>query len=340
MPVENATPVDVLEAYDPLNQENVIVRDYTHSNVNADPNEIIEEPVFRAPDLEEPISETKSGPTEQPSFNPTYSELPNKEKKEGAELMASAIIDGYSTIIGLAGKIATISESKLDTEIMEGNIDPTISFPINERGDVAGVKEFVKEYNSEAQEAFSVSEEFKQTVTPPLVRVLQKKGAAMTDEHFLMYHFGKDIVEKGIIAFTLSKQNKSILENLREQTLELKRNRQGSYEYKPENNPSPQEPNIIPVKEEKEAKNEKVEQPKPPRNTRNKKAQTPVIITEEQTFSTETLPNPGFKSVIETPPGMPEFGDANLLKHMEEASKRGENNSGANKQNKRDQKKK
>ena len=318
MLVENTSPQEHPVAYDPLNQENVIVRDYTHAIVNADPNEIIEEPVFNAPDFEEPISDTEAGPTEQPSFNPTYSELPNKEKKEGAELMASAILDGYSTIIGLAGKIATISESKLDGEIMEGNIDPTIAFPINERGDVAGVKEFVKQYNSEAQEAFSVSQEFKETVTPPLVRVLQKKGAAMTDEHFLMYHFGKDIVEKGIIAFTLSKQNKSILENLREQTLELKRNRQGSYEYKPENNQSPQEPEIVPVKDE-----EIVEAPKQSRATKQKKEVKPTIITEEATFSTETLPNPGFKSVTETPAGMPEFGNPDLLKHMEQAAKRG-----------------
>lgn len=317
------------QPFDPLVSAPVIERDYTTPNISVDPNEDIPEPTFSAPPEEETQEEQiGNGPKEEPrQANPDYSELPNKEKKEGAELMADAILDGYSSIIGYAGNLATISERKLTNEIVEGNINPNLTLDIDEEGNQLTVMKFVSSYNESAKEAFSVSQEFKETVKPPLTRVLQKRGAAMTDEQFLMFQFGKDILEKGVVAFSLRSQNNQILEMLRERTINEKM--QVNVSAQPS---APQtEPRVVPATEE-----ETINPPKEPsgRSGVTAKKKKPVVLTEEQVFSTESLPEAGFSEPYVAPSGMPQFGDPNLLAHMEQASKIGKSPN-AKKQNTR-----
>ena len=304
------------EEFNPLLKENVIERDYTSLNISVDPNEIIAEPTFEAPPMSAEEINSEAGPQveEQRTFNKEYTELPNKEKREGAELMADAIIDGYTSLIGYAGNLAVISESKLEQEIIEGTISAGTTLQIDEEGTKMPVREYVKSYNEQAKEAFTVSQEFKETVKPPLTRVLQKRGAALTDEQFLAYHFGKDILEKGVTAFAIRSQNNQILNFLREESQKNRGIQTQSTIYQSEQMPPSEDPKIVPVESEK-PKETKQNSPK------KQNIKKPVILTEEETFSTAPLPSASFSEEYVSPPGMPEFGNKDLLNHMEKASK-------------------
>lgn len=303
----SANPLDIVvnaaqpetgnpEQFNPLMGESVIQRSYTGPNINpSDIPEDIPEPTFIPPPFQE-ITEEIPGTDSEKSFNPEYSELDDKSKKQGAEMMADAILDGYSTATGFLGNVATISQSKLEKEIAEGSIDPSLHLPVDEHTTLS-VSEFVTNYNQSASEAFNVDEDFKNTVRPPLVRVLAKRGAAMTDEQFLMYHFGKDLLFKSVAAFQLKSQNNQILTMLRETTSSQKQI------IAPAINHS--QPNLEIVTESVK----KIDTP------------TEILDYEAQVFSTEKAPQSGFSKKNEVPSNMPSFGDANLLAHMEEAAK-------------------
>lgn len=315
-----ATQPGQTEEFNPLLKENVIERDYTSLNISVDQNEIIPEPTFEAPPMSSEEINSESGPQveEERTFNKEYTELPNKEKREGAELMADAIIDGYASIIGYAGNLAVISESKLEQEIIEGTISAGTTLQVDENGTRIPVREYVKSYNEQAKEAFTVSQEFKETVKPPLTRVLQKRGAALTDEQFLAYHFGKDILEKGVTAFAIRSQNNQILNFLRE---ESQANRVIQNTAPIPQNELQSEPVIVPVTNEETPS---VATPKRNQQVAKNKIK-PNIVTEEETFSTAPLPSATFSEEYVAPQGMPEFGNPDLLKHMEAASKIGTN---------------
>jgi hypothetical protein len=138
----------------------------------------------------------------------------------GAEMMAEMTLDIYEKGCGFLGKLPEISESKLDQLIAEGEIDPDIQLP-TETGNI-GVKDFAVEYNSSIKDAFEVSEDFKNNVRPPLIRVFKKRGIGMTDEQLLMYYFGTDIATKGAQAFMLRKTTNSILDSLKENTIAIR----------------------------------------------------------------------------------------------------------------------
>jgi hypothetical protein len=98
----------------------------------------------------------------------------------------------------------------------EGEINPGIQIPIDGAGNTVSVEEFVQEFNSQTSEAIKTTPEFKETVRPAMVRVFEKRGIGMTDEQFLLYHFGVDLATKSITIFALRRQMSSIFDMLRE----------------------------------------------------------------------------------------------------------------------------
>ena len=180
----------------------------------------LDEPTFQAPsytDFDEP-SETEKEPAKP--FNEAYSELDGKEKTMGAEMMAEMTLDLYEKGCGLLGKVPEISEGKLDRLIAEGEIDADIKLS-TENGEIP-IKDFAVEYNESIKEAFQVSDEFKEKVKPPLIRVFKKRGVGMTDEQLLAYYFVTDLGTKGVQAFMLKKTANSILDSLKENTLAIR----------------------------------------------------------------------------------------------------------------------
>ncbi len=231
--ISNNKEMTATNDYSPLAQP-VVQRSYTNHATTGD---VSPEPLpvasFPTPTYDDEISE-ETGQNNNPSsfnsnsqgiesesrpFNQEYSELPNKEKAMGAEMMAEMVLDLYGKGCGFLGKLPQMSEQKLDRLIAEGELDSRLVIE-TQAGDMP-VKEFAVEYNKTFKEAFEVSDEFRENVKPPLERVFKKRGLGMTDEQLLIYYFATDFGAKGVQAFMMRKQTNEIIDNLKQQTLRL-----------------------------------------------------------------------------------------------------------------------
>ena len=113
-------------------------------------------------------------------INPSFNKIPDAEAKMGAEHMAKLIIDGYEQLHVFANKGLQVPERKLRKLVAEGEIDLSVEIPYD-YGKTISAGDFVKDFNEQNKDTLSVSKEFKKEVTPVLTRVLQKRGAGVTD---------------------------------------------------------------------------------------------------------------------------------------------------------------
>jgi hypothetical protein len=311
----------------------------------------LEEPSFERPsfaDLDGSAEEESSEP-ERP-FNPSYNELDGKEKTMGAEMMAEMTLDIYEKGCFYMGKIPEISEQKLDKLIAEGEIDPSIQLQ-TEAGSMP-IKDFAVEFNDSIKDAFAVTDEFKEKVKPPLIRVFKKRGIGMTDEQLLAYYFISDLGAKGAQAFMLRKTANSILDSLRENTLAIRENQlrtdrptpppapQQSYQErtdwdttsKPRNvNTTDSEPidredfdyseNIAEVIQ-KPVKKEKLEKPVRRKPQTNLEEQLAYFEPEEQEVFSNLKDKDGFTDRFQDVAGMPQYGDPVMMSELEKLSKK------------------
>jgi hypothetical protein len=306
---------EIMDDFSPLDAP-VKQRSYTNHKVYSDAEVIpeLEEPTFQAPnfnDFDEPSAEE---PQEKRVFNEAYSELDGKEKTMGAEMMAEMTLDLYTKGCEYMGKIPQISESKLDRLIAEGEIDPSIEIP-TESGNI-GVKDFAQEFNSSIKGAFEVDDEFREKVTPPLVRVFKKRGVGMTDEQLLLYYFGTDIFTRGAQAFMLKKTANSILDSLKENTMAIRESQVSRPAPKPAPAPTTSyepeetyvaEPVMKVVREKRKPKT-------------NLQEQVEFFEPEEGGGSSvfqNLKEEGGFKHETQDVSGMPSFGDASILNEIE-----------------------
>jgi len=294
----------------------------------------LEEPSFERPsfaDLDGSAEEEASEP-ERP-FNPSYSELDGKEKTMGAEMMADMTLDIYEKGCFYMGKIPEISEGKLDKLIAEGEIDASIQLQ-TEAGEMP-IKEFAVEFNDSIKEAFLVSDEFKEKVKPPLLRVFKKRGIGMTDEQLLAYYFGTDLLAKGAQAFMLRKTANNILDSLRENTMAMRENQMNNARPQPQPQPQQQYQERQPVYETStddvsytDNIAEVIQEPirrtrrKPERTTpkTNLEEQLAYFEPEEQGVYSNLKDNGGFTDDFQDVAGMPQFGDPAILSELERLS--------------------
>jgi len=325
----NEPQVEIINDFSPLDAP-VKQRSYTQHNV-ADAQVLgdLEEPTFQPPsfnDFED--GETEAEP-ERP-FNQAYSELDGKEKTMGAKMMVEMVVDLYEKGCGLLGKLPEISEGKLDRLIAEGEIDPNIEIP-TESGDL-GVKDFAREYNDSIKDAFSVSDDFKEKVKPPLERVFKKRGIGMTDEQLLMYYFATDFGAKGVQAFMLRKTANGILDSLKENTLAIReqnayrqapRTQEQEVKYEPKTEVSSDEftEKISDVVQE-----EVVEKPKRKRPATNLDEQVEFFEPEEMENGVYSVLSDkgGFKTESKVADNMPTFGDADILAGIDKIARESE----------------
>jgi hypothetical protein len=272
--------------------EPVKERDYTKPKIDTSNLESeLEEPTFEAPSFADFEDEVEEKP-----FNPSYNELGNKEKQMGAEMIADVVVDGYARLKKGMGSLSSISENKLEREFAEGNINPNIQLPIDEYGNTASIREFVKEFNDTSKEAFDTPEDFKEKVKPPLIRVFKKRGVGMTDEQLLLYYFGTDFATAGITAFGLKKSADGILKQLREQT-DMMRS---------PNTPPPPTPTTTSEASTDVSENEtEFEEPEE------------VFEVQPDIVAPTKKSNSNFSSDSNVPSNMPEFGDPEILKEID-----------------------
>jgi hypothetical protein len=305
-------------------------RSYTSHKVDStQPMPELEVPTYETPmytSFDEPEAETKEEPK---PFNEAYSQLDGKEKAMGAEMMAEMTLDIYEKGCGFLGKLPEISEDKLDRLIAEGEIDADIQIP-TEGGDVP-VKEFATEYNDSIKVAFEVSDDFKEKVRPPLIRVFKKRGIGMTDEQLLAYYFVTDLGTKGVQAFMLKKTANNILNSLKENTIALRQSRaprpKQTYQDRSEWDTASKPRNINETDVEP-IENENIgdiisEKPK----TKSSKPKTNLEEQiehfgepEEAGVFANLKDNGGFKEKSNDPDGMPEFGNTDILAELERLS--------------------
>jgi hypothetical protein len=317
---ETIVEAQIMDDFSPLDAP-VKQRSYTQHKIYSDSEVVadLEEPTFQAPnfnDFDDPSAEEEKEPAKP--FNEAYSELDGKEKTMGAEMMAEMTLDIYEKGCGFLGKLPEISESKLDQLIAEGEIDPDIQLP-TESGNI-GVKDFAVEYNSSIKDAFEVSEDFKNNVRPPLIRVFKKRGIGMTDEQLLAYYFVTDLGTKTAQALMLRKTSKNILDSLKENTMAIRESQRPTAKAPTPTAPAPQKEESIDYYEEvSEVEERVIRQPRAKAKT-NLEEQLQYFEPEEDSVFANLSDKGGFKEEFIEPSGMPQFGDKDMLSKLEKLS--------------------
>lgn len=293
-------------SYDDFNPLDEAVKERSYTKANIDPNSIegeLDEPVFEAPSFDDFDDAPNQGPSggEDPGFaNPSLNNLDNKEKRYATEQMVDTVLDGYERLTSLGNNLVQVKDAKLKKMYAEGEINPNIQIPIDAAGNSVSVDEFVQEFNSQTSEAIKTTPEFKETVRPAMIRVFEKRGIGMTDEQFLMYHFGVDLATKSITIFALRRQMNSIFDMLRDMS--------GSM---PSPEPQPKaKPRPAPAREP-----EPEYEPEPVRTSQ------PVNGPDEDVdVNVKVNSSDPFRRGVPSFEGDPTFGDPNILKQLEKLS--------------------
>jgi hypothetical protein len=139
---------------------------------------------------------------ESTPFNPMMNDVSDGDKKMGAQHMAKLLVEGYEQLHVFGNKALQVPEKKIRKLEKEGLIDLSIPIPY-EYGKTITAGEFLQDFNEQNKDALTVSKEFKKEVTPVLTRVLEKRGAGLTDEQYLGFLVGKDLVVKLVIVAQL-----------------------------------------------------------------------------------------------------------------------------------------
>jgi hypothetical protein len=292
---------DFYSGYSPLD-EPVTERAYTTPNIDSSKLEAeLEEPSFNAPNFEDFNTEE----SEPNSFNPAIDNLDKKEQAYATEQMVDTVLDVYGKAHLIANRVTKLKEQKIADAMESGEISPSLEVPIDEQGNTLGLLEYVQEYNSQLDDAIKLEDDFVQKVRPPMIRVFQKKGLAMTDEQFLLFAFGSDIVTKGAMVYQLTKQNKKLFDMWKEQSA-----------YTPPK----------PTQKTKAEPTQNTEQP----STTEPKTITKVdeVFQEPEEFTAESMVSDmmggkeqsNFENTTQSE-GMPTFGDPDILKELDKLSK-------------------
>ena len=296
---------DFYSGFSPLD-EPVKERAYTKGNVDAQGLEAeLEEPSFDAPNFEDFDQEEK----EPSTFNPAMENLDKKEQMYATEQMVDTVLDVYGKAHILANRVTKIKEEKVAQAMENGEIDPSLQVPIDDMGNSLGLMEYVQEYNGQLSDAIKLEDDFVEKVRPPMIRVFQKKGLAMTDEQFLAVAFGTDILTKGAMIYQLVKQNDKLFTMWKEQS-----------NFVPKSKPTPQATSSTP--------------PPPPTNTppSQPSPQPPPppqpTFREPEEFTAESMvgdmmgmnENSSFRETQQSD-GMPQFGDPSILAKLDAISK-------------------
>lgn len=222
-------------SYNPL-FENVNEKPYTNLSVGVSQEQMtnaIPEPTFQPQSIdsgENPYdmlggdsSPSGGGGAKgtPPPINPMMNDLSDADKKMGAEHMTNLILDGYEQLHVFGNQMLQFPERKIRKLVAEGEIDLGIEIPY-EGNKTITAWEFIQEFNEQNKDTLSVSKEFKKEVKPVLTRVLQKRGAGITDEQFLIYAFGKDLLVKGVIVAQMRGTMSDMINIIKEQTIAFK----------------------------------------------------------------------------------------------------------------------
>ena len=354
---ENINEQGFTSAFSPL-EENVTQRDYTKPKVQIEDIAAIEEPIIATPSFEELDNNFRSQLGEEDpsgsadprtvwgaggetgSANPYVENLDKKEQRMASKAMVEAILDGYSGLKKWSNNLIKLDPKKIKKAINEGEIDGNIMIPVG-AGQQVPLMEYVEMYNAETAELITTSDEFKEKVSPVLLRVLMKRGIGMTDEQLLAYYFGMDIITTGAQIFALRNQNNALIAQLKEmsegKTAPATAPRAQTREAEPDPEPQPQPTQRTPPPSSEPTEFFEPEEVKAEPVVRREEQYTQYEVIDD--LQPEIKTTRAKKSRIVKTSVTPNFGaDTDILNHMEQLAR--EEAKKAPKNNTRNRKKK
>jgi len=197
--------------------QNVVEREYATPKLASGVIEDLEEPVFeqKNPFEERMQQEQQEQPHPFQDGNPALNDLDFQDKKIACESLVDTALDTYEQLHAVAQNFVQVDEAEMIQKQQDGEIDLAMQIPVDEQGTSMSVMDFVQQYNEQSKDALQYDKEFGYKVRPAMLRVFMKKGWGMTDEQFLMYAFGKDLLTKTAIVFSLKETMTNTFELLK-----------------------------------------------------------------------------------------------------------------------------
>jgi hypothetical protein len=183
------------------------------------------------------------------AFNPSLNDVGSQDKREAVNHMVKLCIDAYEGINKWASTLMQISPKRIRKLQAEGELDMSVQIPY-EMGNTISFGEFVQEFNEQNKDIFVVSKEFKKNITPPLTRILEKRGVGLTDEQYVGFEIGKDAIVKTFLAIQVNSTINDVI-NMGKEFTAMQRNGQGVAEQpKPKADKPRPKPQERPIYEE------------------------------------------------------------------------------------------
>lgn len=182
----------------------------------------------------EPKTDPTKDATGQPKpkiENSSAGDLSSSQKRKEAEKAANTIIFHYCKYVPVPfKKWASFNEKKIEKLAMEDKINLNMQFKTDT---VFTVLEYIKDVNSQADKAFEVDSETKESIREPLIEVLMEQNLVLTPTQRLLIAVGSHLGTMAFKAFQISQQNKQVLEHF-----------QKSYEQQKRADTSSDQPNV------------------------------------------------------------------------------------------------
>ncbi len=235
---------------DPL-EEDVVTKSYATGNVKSDKSQAnipIPEPIFNPP----PSIPTVPPPPPPPDepVNPQLKDLPKKDVENAAAVATEMVIGGYVFLNDLGNSAIKIGDKTVRNLSKKDLLDLRIPMANNQ----ITMGQYINIYNSQGDGVFSVSEDFKEEVRPPLQRIFAKKGFGVSDEQLVLIAFAKDLAFKLPKFQHLMSVRKETLQELKDLTEMYRSGMRPAQNIPPQPPPPHQEP----------VQQQPVQQPVPP----------------------------------------------------------------------------
>lgn len=242
----------------------VVERDYSSPPIAEGVVADLEEPSFHKESFQEIVQKNNPQPMNggggQPQMvggeqmgggspQPSNGGIPNplstqdfddKERRDSAEQLAEAMIDGYEMLNKVGQSYFSVSDAKYSEMVAKGEIDPTRRMTVDEMGNQVSLTEFKDNFNAQLGEVWTVDNGFKKKVRPPLIRILMKHNMGMSDEVFLAVTVGKDLAVKSLSSYQMNKGVWSIFNTLKDEMAQAKIEEE-LRNMPPKNQPQPQQ---------------------------------------------------------------------------------------------------
>lgn len=163
---------------------------------------------------ETPSTSTDSKPSgDGTSSAPATSVVPPPTPEEinsQAEATVKLMIRGYEKLHSLGRWIGKVDQGNLTQMHAKGKINLELVLPLGKKS--ITVQDFFSEYNMGIDENITVSQEFKDNITPPLKRICIKRNWLLSDEGTVLVFLGEDLSTKVSMLVGLKRSANLVLE--------------------------------------------------------------------------------------------------------------------------------